>query len=99
MNIRYEKTLFYRKFLNKEVKGLDFISLCEIDINQGMGYGIKEGLNKAIENDYKFVGWTHADLQIPFESIKDHWSRPARRTSHPPSLGCLFTEEGGGGTY
>tara|TARA_B100001989_G_scaffold252401_1_gene234295 strand:- start:3274 stop:3987 length:714 start_codon:yes stop_codon:yes gene_type:complete len=58
-----------RKFLNKEVKGLDFISLCEIDINQGMGYGIKEGLNKAIENDYKFVGWTHADLQIPFESI------------------------------
>lgn len=58
-----------RQLLNKKTTGLDFISLCEIDNNQGMGYGIKEGLNKAIDDNYEFIGWTHADMQIPFESL------------------------------
>ena len=58
-----------RQLLNEKILGLDFISLCEIDNNQGMGFGIISGLNKAIDDKYEFIGWTHADLQIPFESL------------------------------
>ena len=58
-----------RQLLNKKIDGLDFISLCEVDDNQGMGFGIINGLNKAIDDGYEFIGWTHADLQIPFESL------------------------------
>lgn len=58
-----------RQLLIEKIEGLNFISLCEIDNNQGMGFGIINGLNKAINDDYKFIGWTHADLQIPFESL------------------------------
>ena len=58
-----------RQLLTKKIEGLDFISLYEVDNNQGMGFGILNGLNKAIDVGYEFVGWTHADLQIPSESL------------------------------
>ena len=58
-----------RELIYEKIVDVDFISICEIDNNQGMGFGIISGLNKAIADNYKFIGWTHADLQIPFDSI------------------------------
>ena len=58
-----------RELIYEKIVDSDFISFCEIDNNQGMGFGIISGLNKAIADNYKFIGWTHADLQIPFDSI------------------------------
>jgi len=46
------------------------IHFVNIDQNTGMGNGIKKGLEYAIESkNYKNFGWTHADLQIPSESL------------------------------
>jgi len=46
------------------------IHFVNIDQNTGMGNGIKKGLGYAIESkNYKNFGWTHADLQIPSESL------------------------------
>jgi len=43
------------------VKEYNFIIPCYIDVNQGYGYGLIKGLEKA-NGDY--VGWIHADLQV-----------------------------------
>tara|TARA_X000001036_G_C20671428_1_gene802613 strand:- start:1192 stop:1902 length:711 start_codon:yes stop_codon:yes gene_type:complete len=46
------------------------IHFVNIDENIGMGNGIKKGLEFAIKSqNYKNFGWTHADLQIPQESL------------------------------
>ena len=46
------------------------IHFLNIEQNTGMGNGIKKGLEYAIESkNYKNFGWTHADLQIPQESL------------------------------
>ena len=46
------------------------IHFVNIDQNIGMGNGIRKGLEYAIESkNYKNLGWTHADLQIPQESL------------------------------
>lgn len=53
-------------FLNR--KEFDDIKIKKvlIDVNQGYGYGIKQGL-KIASGD--FVGWIHADLQLPLEEL------------------------------
>ena len=46
------------------------IHFVNIDENIGMGNGIKKGLEYAVKSKkYKYYGWTHADLQIPQESL------------------------------
>lgn len=46
------------------------IHFVNIDKNIGMGNGIRKGLDYAIKSkNYKNLGWTHADLQIPQESL------------------------------
>lgn len=46
------------------------IHFVNIDENIGMGNGVKKGLEFAIKSqNYKNFGWTHADLQIPQESL------------------------------
>ena len=42
------------------------IKVAYVPINQGYGYGLQQGL-KVAEGDY--VGWLHADLQIPPEAL------------------------------
>lgn len=56
------------KLKNLSKNNLHFLN---IEFNLGMGNGIREGLEFALKskNNYKYYGWTHADLQIPAKSI------------------------------
>ncbi len=46
------------------------IHFVNINKNIGMGNGIKKGLEYAIQlKNYRYYGWTHADLQIPQSSL------------------------------
>lgn len=59
-----------QELLKTESKDLNFIKTISILENKGMGYGIYSGIKFALINDeYDFVGWTHADLQIPTSSL------------------------------
>lgn len=49
-----------------------------IDKNQGYGYGIKKGL-LAATGDY--VGWMHADLQVPLEDLIQFFEYSSDRKS------------------
>ena len=42
------------------------IKVVYVEVNQGYGYGLQQGM-KAASGDY--VGWIHADLQIPPEEL------------------------------
>lgn len=45
-----------------------FVNVVRVDVNQGYGYGILQGL-KAAKGDY--IGWMHADMQTdPIDAIK-----------------------------
>ena len=45
-----------------------FLKTVKVEINQGYGYGILQGLKAATG---KFIGWTHADMQTdPIDVIK-----------------------------
>ena len=45
-----------------------FAKMVKIEVNQGYGYGILQGLNAAVG---KYIGWTHADMQTdPNDVIK-----------------------------
>tara|TARA_B100000035_G_scaffold39302_1_gene29648 strand:- start:45648 stop:46361 length:714 start_codon:yes stop_codon:yes gene_type:complete len=58
------------KILMNEASNLPCINVVNVEENQGMGYGIMCGINKALENvEFGFIGWTHADLQIPTSSL------------------------------
>ena len=55
---------------------IPFIKIVKVNVNQGLGYGIHEGIKQA-NGDY--VGWIHADMQTPlsdieklFVCLKDH---------------------------
>lgn len=50
-----------RNKIDSCAKKYKFIIPCFVDINQGYGYGLIKGLEKA-SGDY--VGWIHADLQV-----------------------------------
>lgn len=51
--------------LNIEGKYKD-IEVVYIDVNQGYGYGLQQGM-KAARGEY--IGWIHADLQMPPEEL------------------------------
>ena len=50
------------------VKDKYFIKIVKVDINQGLGYGICQGIK---ESSGDFVGWIHADMQTPKEDIEN----------------------------
>lgn len=50
------------------VKYKHFIKIVKVDVNQGLGYGICQGIK---ESEGDFVGWIHADLQTPREDIEN----------------------------
>lgn len=42
------------------------VKLVVVEINQGYGFGIKQGINKA---EGVYVGWLHADLQVSLKEV------------------------------
>jgi glycosyltransferase involved in cell wall biosynthesis len=54
------------EFLQKNAFNYSFIKIVEINKNQGYGYGIMQGIQKARGI---WVGWTHADLQTDPKDI------------------------------
>ena len=57
-----------REYFNKNIENrYPGIQVVYVDMNQGYGYGLQQGM-KAAEGDY--VGWIHADLQIPPEILR-----------------------------
>lgn len=53
-------------FMNKVDGKFENICVVYVDVNQGYGYGLQQGM-KAARGDY--VGWIHADLQMPPEEL------------------------------
>lgn len=54
------------EMLRKHTEMINFIKVVDVPVNQGYGYGIKQGL-KATTGEY--VGWLHADLQVAPEEM------------------------------
>ena len=52
--------------LEKFTVPVEYIQVVEVPVNQGYGYGIKQGLRVATG---EFLGWMHADLQFSPEEI------------------------------
>ncbi len=48
--------------------GISYIKIVKVEINQGLGYGIHQGILHA-QGDY--IGWIHADMQTPREDIEE----------------------------
>ena len=47
--------------------GISYIKIVKVEINQGLGYGIHQGILHA-QGDY--IGWIHADMQTPVLDIE-----------------------------
>lgn len=87
------------EMLRKFTDGTPWMKIVEIPVNQGYGYGIKQGL-KASAGEY--VGWMHADLQIPPAELETAFAQIERadggkriflkgRRTNRPFLENLFT--------
>lgn len=50
----------------------DFIKIVKVEVNQGYGYGLHQGI-KAASGDY--IGWIHADLQLPLSDVSQFLDR------------------------
>lgn len=48
------------------VKDLSFVKIVKVDVNQGYGYGLYQGVKEAT-GDY--IGWIHADMQLAIEEV------------------------------
>lgn len=56
-----------RSYFQDNIEGkYSNIEVTYVDVNQGYGYGLQQGM-KAAKGDY--IGWIHADLQIPPEEL------------------------------
>lgn len=56
-----------RNYFKAEIDGkYPKIKIVYVEVNQGYGYGLQQGM-KVAEGDY--VGWIHADLQMPPEEL------------------------------
>ncbi len=54
--------------LNSLLPNYPFAKTVKVEVNQGYGYGILQGLKSA---NGKYIGWTHADMQTdPIDVIK-----------------------------
>ena len=83
----------------------EFISTYSIKENIGYGFGIKSGILNALELDqYDAIGWTHADLQIPLNTLleatkiaentslgKENYYIRGRRITRPYFIDKVFT--------
>lgn len=49
-----------QKVIEELLSDYPFVRVVKVEVNQGYGYGILQGLNAC---QGEFVGWTHADLQ------------------------------------
>ena len=47
--------------------GISYIKIVKVEVNQGLGYGIHQGILHA-QGDY--IGWIHADMQTPVSDIE-----------------------------
>lgn len=65
------RTYFQEKIENK----FKNIKIAYVDINRGYGYGLQQGM-KIAAGDY--VGWIHADLQMPPEELIQFFDEIAR---------------------
>lgn len=52
--------------LNELLPKYAFAKTVKVEVNQGYGYGILQGLNSAIG---QYIGWTHADMQTDFNDV------------------------------
>lgn len=48
------------------IKDLPFIRIVKVEVNQGYGYGLYQGI-RAAKGDY--IGWIHADLQLAINDV------------------------------
>ena len=48
------------------VKDLSFVKIVKVEVNQGYGYGLYQGIKEAT-GDY--IGWIHADMQLAIEEV------------------------------
>lgn len=54
--------------LNEMLPEFSFAKSVKVEVNQGYGFGILEGLKEA---KGKYIGWTHADMQTdPYDVLK-----------------------------
>lgn len=53
-------------------KDKDFIKIVKVEVNQGYGYGLHQGIKAASGN---FIGWIHADLQLPLADVSQFLDR------------------------
>ena len=58
-----ESRIYFKKNVEGKYPG---IKIVYVDVNQGYGYGLQQGM-KAAEGDY--IGWIHADLQMPPDEL------------------------------
>ncbi len=49
------------------VKDVPFIKIVKVDVNQGYGFGLFQGIKEA-QGDY--IGWIHADMQLAIEEVE-----------------------------
>tara|TARA_A100001035_G_scaffold270525_1_gene257719 strand:- start:564 stop:1286 length:723 start_codon:yes stop_codon:yes gene_type:complete len=95
-----------KTIINAATKQYSFIHGCFVSENIGYGFGIISGIRKALQlNQHEFIGWTHADLQIPLDTLleanilldqlsanhKDIYIR-GRRKNRPFLLDIVFTQ-------
>ena len=50
----------------------DFIKIVKVEVNQGYGYGLHQGIKSASGD---FIGWIHADLQLPLADVSQFLDR------------------------
>jgi glycosyltransferase involved in cell wall biosynthesis len=56
-----------RVYFKENVEGKYLgIKVIYVDVNQGYGYGLQQGIKVA---DGEYIGWIHADLQMPPEEL------------------------------
>lgn len=56
--------------LKKMIPDFKFARVVNVQVNQGYGYGILQGL-KSCDSDY--IGWTHADMQTDPNDVVKAW--------------------------
>ena len=62
-----------RRFFRESIENrYENIVCAYVDVNQGYGYGLQQGI---LASGGEYVGWIHADLQIPPESLLAFFDR------------------------
>lgn len=67
---------YFRKSIEERYKNIKVVYVAK---NQGYGYGIQQGLRIA---SGEYVGWMHADMQIPLDACVPFFNYIIRRQEH-----------------